>query len=209
MELKYDIYTLSNSQGTGENRQYVRLVQHEPMTAKELETTIQERCSLTKGDVAAVLSELHDLCVRAFTEGRRFYIPEIGYFSLSAGLEMPEDKPDKKITGKEVRITGINFRPESSILDEVKQRVHFVRSKYSNQSTKYSEEKLLAKIKEYLQENRYITCRMMRVLFGLTQYTAQKWLNHFCDKGILVKDGTPKSPIYFLSKNPSLESTDK
>ncbi len=198
MELKYDIYTLANSQGTGENRQYVRLVQHEPMTAKQLEATIQQRCSLTKGDVAAVLSELHDLCVQAFSEGRRFYIPEIGYFSLSAGLEMPEDNPDKKITGKEVRITGINFRPEASILKEVNQNVHFVRSKYTNQSTQYTEEKLLAKIKEYLQENRYITCRIMRILFGLTQYTAQKWLNHFCDKGIMVKDGTPRSPIYFL-----------
>ena len=32
MELKYDIYTLNNAQGTGEKRQYVRIVQHEPMT---------------------------------------------------------------------------------------------------------------------------------------------------------------------------------
>ena len=50
MDLKYDIYTIKNSQGTGENRQYVRLVQHEPMTDKELEAAIQNRCSLTKGD---------------------------------------------------------------------------------------------------------------------------------------------------------------
>lgn len=198
MELKYDLYNIHNAVGTGENRQYVRLVQHEPMTAKQLEAYIQQRCSLTKADVKAVLSELHDLCVQAFSEGRRFYIPEIGYFSLSAGLEMSEDNPDKKVTGKEVRITGINFRPEASILKEVKQSVHFVRSKYTNQSTQYTEEKLLAKIKEYLQENRYITYRMMRICFGLTQYTAQKWLNHFCDKGIMVKDGTPHSPIYFL-----------
>ena len=198
MELKYDIYTIANSQGTGENRQYVRLVQHEPMTAKELEASIQDRCSLTKGDVAAVLSELRDLCVQAFAEGRRFYLPEIGYFSLAAGLEMPESNPDKKITGKEVRITGINFRPEASLLQEVKRKVHFVRSEYEHQSNQYTEEKLLHKIKKYLQENRYMTCRIMRSHFGLTQYTAQKWLNHFCEEGILVKDGTPRSPIYFL-----------
>lgn len=72
MDLKYDIYTIKNSQGTGENRQYVRLVQHEPMTDKELETAIQNRCSLTKGDVAAVLRELHDICVQEFTMGREF-----------------------------------------------------------------------------------------------------------------------------------------
>lgn len=130
--------------------------------------------------------------------GRRFYIPEIGYFSMSASLEMPEENPDKKITGKEVRITGINFRPEAKLMEEVQRNVHFVRSRYSNQSTKYSEEKLLAKIKEYLQENRYITTRIMRIHFGLTPYMAQKWLNHFCEKGIMEKEGTQHAPIYFL-----------
>ena len=143
MELKYDIYTLNNAQGTGEKRQYVRIVQHEPMTEKQLQEKIQNRSSLTKGDVAAVLAELHDIFVEEFSMGCRFYIPEIGYFSMSASLEMPEENPAKKITGKEVRITGINFRPEEKLVKEVQRNVHFVRSRYSNQSTKYSEEKML------------------------------------------------------------------
>ena len=151
MELKYDIYMLNNAQGTGEKRQYIRIVQHEPMTEKQLQEKIQSRCSLTKGDVAAVLAELHDLLVEEFSMGRRFYIPEIGYFSMSASLEMPEENPDKKITGKEVRITGINFRPEGKLMEEVQRNVHFVRSRYSNQSTKYSEEKMLEKIKHPLR----------------------------------------------------------
>lgn len=198
MELKYDLYKIKNSQGTGEDRQFVRLIQHEAVTARQLQEMIQNRCSLTKGDVAAVLSELRDIAVHEFKMGRRFYIPEIGYFSLSASLEMPEENPDKKITGKEVRITGINFRPEAGFLHEVQRGVRFVRSRYSNQSTFYSEESLLSKIKEYLQTNRYITCKVLRIQFGLTQYTAKKWLNYFCEKGIMVKEGTPQSPIYFL-----------
>ena len=198
MELKYDIYSIQNAVGTGEQRKYGRLKQYEPLTAKELEIKIQNRCSLTKGDVAAVLCELHDIAVEEFSQGRRFYIPEIGYFSLSVGLKMPEENPDKKITGKEVRLMGINFQPEKKLLEEVGRNIRFVRSRYSSQSTQYSEEKLLGKIKEYLQTNRYITCKIMRFQFGLTQYTAQKWLNYFCDKEILVKDGTPHSPIYFL-----------
>jgi len=168
------------------------------MTEKQLQEKIQNRCSLTKGDVAAVLAELHDLLVEEFSMGHRFYIPEIGYFSMSASLEMPEENPDKKITGKEVRITGINFRPEEKLMKEVQRNVHFVRSLYSNQSTKYSEEKMLEKIKEYLQENRYITTRIMRIHFGLTPYMAQKWLTYFCEKDIMVKEGTQHAPIYFL-----------
>ena len=198
MELKYDVYTINNATGSGEVRNYVKVVQHDPMTPSELQAAIQERCSLTKGDVAAVLSELHDIFVSEFHMGHRFYLPEIGYFSMSASLEMPEDNPDKKITGKEVRINGINFRPEASLLEEVRRDVHFVRTRYTSRSTQYTEEKLLAKIKDYIRDNRYISCRAMRSQFGLTQYTAQKWLKHFCEKGILVKDGTDRSPIYFL-----------
>lgn len=198
MDLKYDIYTINNAQGTGKSRQYVRLVQHEAMTDKELEAAIQNRCSLTKGDVAAVLRELHDICVQEFSMGRRVHIPELGYFSLSASLEMPEGQPDRKITGKEVRLAGINFRPESMLMDEVERGMHFVRSEYTTQSSQYTEEKLLAKIKEYVAENRFVTTRDLRLLFGLTQYTAQKWLSYFCEKGIMVKEGTKHSPIYFL-----------
>lgn len=198
MELKYDIYSLHNSQGTGENRQYVRIVQHEPMTEKQLQEKIQKRSSLTKGEVAAVLAELHDLLVEEFSMGRRFYIPEIGYFSMSASLEMPEENPDKKVTGREVRITGINFRPEGKLLEKIQSKVHFVRSRYTNQSTQYTEKKILEKIKEYIHENRYITTRMMRILFGLTPYMAQKWLTHFCEKGIMVKEGPQRAPIYFM-----------
>lgn len=83
-------------------------------------------------------------------------------------------------------------------MDEVERGMHFIRSEYTTQSSQYTEEKLLEKIKEYLEENRFITTRALRLLFGLTQYTAQKWLKHFCEKGIMVKDGTRHSPIYFL-----------
>ena len=47
MDLKYDVYTITNAEGSGEERKYVRLKQYEAMTAHELEATIQQRCSLT------------------------------------------------------------------------------------------------------------------------------------------------------------------
>ena len=198
MDLKYDIYNISNVAGSGEQRKYVRLKQQKAMTASELEATIQNRCSLTKGDVAAVLTELRDIAVQEFAMGRRFYIPEIGYFSLSIGLDMPEDNPDKKITGKEVRLRGINFRPEAKFLQEVGRNIHhIVRSEYTSQSRKYDEEKLWAKLQEYFQTNRYITIRLMCNQFGLSRHIAQKWLNHFIEKGLIIKDGSPHAPIYF------------
>lgn len=198
MELKYEIYSIANSQGSGEERKYVRLKQQKAMTASELEATIQNRCSLTKGDVAAVLTELRDIAVQEFAMGRRFYIPEIGYFSLSIGLDMPEDKPDKKITGNEVRLRGINFRPEASFLQEVNMNMrHVVRSEYTSQSRKYDKEKIWTKLQEYFKNERYITIKLMCNQFGLSRYMAQKWLDLFISEGRIIKDGTPHSPIYF------------
>lgn len=198
MNLKYNVYSLNNSQGTGKNIQYVRLIQDEPLTAKQLQQKIQDRCSLTRGDVVAVLSELHDMAIHEFQMGHRFYIPGLGYFSMSASLEMPEDNPDKKITGKEVQLTGINFRPEAGFLQELQQGLHYVRSQQPNQSVEYTADALLAKVKEYLHYHSYITARVLRLEFGLTQYMTNKWLRYFCDCGSLVKQGTAHSPIYVL-----------
>lgn len=199
MDLKYDVYTITNAEGSGEERKYVRLKQHEAMTAHELEATIQQRCTLTKGDVAAVFSELHDIVVTEFSMGRRVYVPQLGYFSLAVNLEMPEENPDKKITGKEVRLRGINFRPEAGLLQEIERNIHFVRSEYSSRSNFFTEEKLWARLQEFFKENRYLTVSLMRMKFGLTRHMAQKWIDYFIAKGLLIKDGTPRSPIYFLN----------
>ena len=199
MDLKNDVYTITNAEGSGEERKYVRLKQHEAMTASELEATIQQRCTLTKGDVAAVFTELHDIVVSEFSMGRRVYVPQLGYFSLAVNQEMPEDKPDKKVTGKELRLRGINFRPVGGLLREIEKRVHFVRSEYTGRSNIYTEEKLWTVLQEFFQENRYLTISLMRMKFGLSRHMAQKWIDHFIAKGLLVKDGTPRSPIYFLN----------
>ena len=199
MDLKYDVYTITNAEGSGEERKYVRLKQQEAMTASELEATIQQRCTLTKGDVAAVFTELHDIVVSEFSMGRRVYVPKLGYFSLAVNLEVPEDNPDKKITGKGVRLRGINFRPEAGLLQEIARNVHFIRSEYTGRSNVFTEKKLWTVLQEFFQENRYLTISLMRMKFGLSRHMAQKWIDHFIDKGLLVKDGSPRSPIYFLN----------
>ena len=199
MDLKYDVYTITNAEASGEERKYVRLKQHEAMTASELEATIQQRCTLTKGDVAAVFTELHDIVVSEFSMGRRVYVPKLGYFSLAVNLEVPEDNPDKKITGKEVRLRCINFRPEAGLLQEIARNVHFIRSEYTGRSNVFTEKKLWTVLQKFFQENRYLTISLMRMKFGLSRHMAQKWIDHFIAKGLLVKDGNPRSPIYFLN----------
>lgn len=199
MNVNYDIYIINNASGQNKTRKYVQLKQAGPMTETELQKTIQSHCSLTKGDVAAVLTELHDIVIREFAMGRRVYIPGLGYFSMSAEIDALNKNSGKKITGKEIRLRRINFRPEKGIMSELKRSVCFVRTKRSSKSNEYAENQILVRMEEYLRKNRFITCSIMRRMFGLTQYTAQKWLNLFVEKNVIQKDGTRRFPIYFLN----------
>lgn len=196
MELKYDVYTIQNAEGTGEERRYVRLQQQDPKSGNELARSIEERCTLTDSDVKAMFAVLHDYAVQEMSEGRRFCVPGLGYFSLSVELEQDSEQPDKKIRGNDIRLRGITFRPEQQLVREIGRRISFVRSKYTSQSVKYTEDELWSKLTEYFKTTRLLTSRAMQKEFGLTQYSAQKWLNLFVTKGLLTKEGTRHSPVY-------------
>ena len=48
MAIKYEIQKLKNAQGKGDERRFVRIYEQEPMTADELQTQIQDNCSLLR-----------------------------------------------------------------------------------------------------------------------------------------------------------------
>ena len=90
MSIKYEIQSIKNSKGTGKEQEFVRIFENPPQTDRQLESHIQDNCSLTKGDVQATLMTLRDSMINELSHGNRFHIPEIGYFSLAVNLDMPE-----------------------------------------------------------------------------------------------------------------------
>lgn len=200
MSIKYEIHSIKNSQGTGEERNFARIFEREPMTAEQLKSHIQASCSLTKGDIEATLSALREYMIHELSHGNRFYIPSIGYFSLSVDLDMPEDKPIEKVRGDYISVRNIKFRPDASMLQEVKNNVRFERADFSSKSNKYTEDEIWEKIKAFLAVNHCINRRDMELQFGLRQSAALKWLKHFVEKGVLKKDGARNSPVYFLNE---------
>lgn len=198
MNIKYEVHTIENVAGTGEERQFIQLRLNRPMPAEDLESEIEQACSLTSSDVKAVLSELRRFIVRELTQGSRFHLPEIGYLSLAVGNTPPSEKPNGKITGNDIYVKTISFKPEARLLDSVRKQVHFEKSKYTTRSKRYTEEQLWPKVKEFLAGNRYLTRRDMCMDFGLTTYMASRWLDRFVAEGLLSKEGTDRHPLYFL-----------
>ena len=110
MEIKYEIHNIENSQGTGEKRIYIQLHNNPAMTADELSKEIQETCTVTPSDVKAVMTEICHIAIRELSSGNRFYLPEMGYLSLSVGHIPPSLKPNEKITGKDVFLRNPKHR---------------------------------------------------------------------------------------------------
>lgn len=157
------------------------------------------RCLLTKGDIQATLMTLRDCMIRELSHGNRFHIPEIGYFSLSVDLNLPDGKPLEKVRGDDISVRNIKFRPDAELLSEVKKNVRFERAKFSSKSRQYTEEELRERIKEYLAENNCITRRALEQHFGLRPSAALKCLRHFTETGLLKREGANNSPVYFLN----------
>lgn len=199
MSIKYEIHSIKNSQGTGKEHNVARIFEREPMTAERLKSHIQDSCSLTKGDIEATLSALREHMIYELSHGNRFYIPYIGYFSLSVDLNMPEDKPINKVHGDYISVCDIKFRPDAAMLQEGKSYVRFERADFSSKSSKYTEDEMLYKIKAFLATNHCINRRDIELQFGLRQSAALRWLKHFVEIGVLKKDGAINSPVYFLN----------
>lgn len=199
MAIKYEVQSIENSQGMGKSRQFIRLHQGRAMTADELADKIATSSTLTAADLKAVMSELCHYAKEELASGHRFYLPEIGYLSLSVSNTPPTEKSDDKLTGSDIYLRNIDFRPEAKFLNEIRRKVRFEKSKYSTLSKRYTEDELWQKTEAYLTENGYLTQSVMRSHFGLSKYMTAQWLTHFIAEGKLVKKGTPRLPLYFLS----------
>jgi predicted histone-like DNA-binding protein len=200
MSIKYTVQQIENAVGSGEARPFVRLQQGAAMTTEQLAAKIAASSTLTPADVKAVMSELCHYAKEELEAGNRFYLPEIGYLSLSVGNTPSDMLPKGVLTGKDIFVRNVDFKPELRFLNEIKRSVSFEKSHYATASVSYTAEELWQKVAAFLSKNQYITCRMMRVEFGLTKYKATQWLNRFTAEHRLSKRGTHFHPLYFLAE---------
>lgn len=198
--MKYEIHSIKNVQGTGEERRFVQVFTQESMTEQQLEESIQGSCSLTIGDVKATLSALRELMIRQLADGSRVSIPGIGHFTLSVRLVNASGKSTEKVTADDIVVRNIDFRPDAQLLAKVRQRARFERSSKSSKSVAYSSQQLQSLVARYLSAHAFVNRRIMELQFGLRQTTALSWLKHFVSTGFLRREGPHNSPIYLLAE---------
>jgi nucleoid DNA-binding protein len=182
MVIHYEIHKMKNVEGNGTERSFVRIRHEKMLTEEMIEEAIEHSCSATKADVKSVLSALSYLAEKQLAQGNRFYLPGIGWLSLTAGLAKQAQEPGYQITGKDIFPSDIKFMPKENF--------------YKRVSKDFKEETLWAQLSQLLSKDGYITRSDVRA-FGLSTSMAKKWLNHFVEKGLLRQAGTPYRLLYF------------
>lgn len=200
--MRYELYNIENAQGTGEKRTYVRLMQPLCRSVGQLCEEVEKICTANAADVKAVLSALSQVAQADLSDGKRFYLPGIGYFSLSAGILPRARKQGErhKITGNDIYIRGIRFKPEAELMKGVCRGVSFEKVDFYAHSPEYEDAELWEKVVEIAETEGCVTNHAMRSRLGLSRYKAQKWLDSLTADGRLVKRGTPHHPLYFVTE---------
>ncbi len=196
MAIKYDVRSIKNAGGEGKERRYAHLFLREPLTLEDIASRIEAGNSLTSSDVKSALNALGELFVSELMNGQRFHLPGFGYFSIQAHLDASPEK--EKITGKDIITTGINFKPEASVLERVQREISYERLNGAFNSEEYSEDEIIDKVKAYLHKKPFINRRDMEIYFGLRKGKARQWLKWLVENGVLQKEGAHNSPVYYL-----------
>lgn len=201
MNVKYEIHTINNALGMGEDRNYIQLHEYGGMNGDELEEHLHSHYMLPRGEVKAVLAAITDCMTHELTGGRKVCLPGIGYFSICAGLDKECRAQETPANAGDIRVKKIRFRPCAKLLDNVRRSTRFERDRYSTRSKTYTEDEMERLLTEYLGKNGFISRKTMETEFRLRTSTAYKWVRLMLEKGVIKRLGAKHSPLYVLQGN--------
>ena len=203
MNIRYNILQLKNERGSGHSRRFVHLQQQRAEPASRLEELAERNTTLTRADMKAALSVVREYICQELTAGHQVYLPEVGYFALSAMLSGKTGSDGSGIKANEIRVRTIRFSPEKQLLSEVRRKVGFRKAAQANISKEYTMAELTRRVTDYLSTHPYLTRRIMENEFQLTPSTAYRWLRRLVASGVLKKEGVQGSPYYTLGNKVS------
>lgn len=174
------------------------MVRSHTVQIDDIVNNISKRCTLSKGDIRAVLDELGDELVYNLCEGNRVYLPGIGYFYLS--LSAPKDADPKTTRSQNIGIKAVEFRADSILKNGLENHARFERSDIKIHSSRLDIYEIDALLVDYFYKNEFLTRTKFERLCGFTKTTAQRHLQRLMDEGRLVNVNTRHNPIYKPAK---------
>lgn len=199
MPILFDFYVSpSDSEKEEKEKYHARVVRSHTVQIDDIVNNISKRCTLSKGDIRAVLDELGDELVYNLCEGDRIYLPGIGYFYLS--LSAPKDANPKTTRSQNIRIKAVEFRADSILKKGLENHSQFERSDIKVHSSRLDSYEIDTLLEDYFHKNEFLTRIKFEKLCGFTKTTAQRHLQRLVNEGRLVNVNTRHNPIYKPAK---------
>lgn len=145
---------------------------------------------MTQYPLDAIIRKLTEEIVEQLFFNRCMHIDGLGTFSLTLGLKPVKDEQGvmhkrqvtdpHEITGNDIEVTGIAFKPDKEFTDLATQRPAYFQNSEPRgvvgHSVTYTRQDMIATLFGYLAKNETITRRIFIMMWHLTKYQAQKWL---------------------------------
>ena len=182
MTIHFDWFETPKPNAEGKTTLHARPSFNGTTDTKTIAKHIQQRCSLTVGDIVGVLSELSDVIGYEMQNGRQVHLKGLGYFAPTLGVDGEVTADIKlQVRNRKVHFKSVSFRPDkefrASIGSPKLQRTRLVTHS-------------LTHTKEEIQQ------RALEDLLGLKKSAACSLLLTLKQEGALLNEGTPRQPIY-------------
>ena len=178
-------------------------------TLFDYEMVIQHMCKfapiLNEGIIRTVFGALTDEMLTAMPAGHTVKIDGLGVFSLSLGFDTSKPSEEKKVLEQKLNddrepkqeprrvcIKGINFRPDPDLLRQMNEKATFKNDGAEFQpqrKSRFSREERLAKAKEIIDEQGFMTLSDYAEATGLSMSGASRDLRQLMadsDSGIVI-----------------------
>lgn len=197
MAIKFDFYRTPPIPGEvkdAKEQYYARVVGGQTVDMDHMIPHIQQRCTLSKGDITAVIDELGVELVNQLCDGNHVYFPGIGYFSLS--LSAPKDSDPVHTHNQHIRIKKVEFRADQHLKDALKEQAKFKRAEVKQRQVMLSDEEIEQLLRDAFRETPYLSRPDFAELTGLSRAMSQQFLNRLISEGKVVKKGSFRFPTY-------------
>lgn len=196
MAIIYDWYENPNGSEEANGRLHPRPFLNGKVTTQYLANKIQERCSLTKADVNAVLDALCDVVGYELREGRQVHLEGLGFLIPTLKLKEPVDvRMNQRERNSKVQFKGVKFRMDAKLRDSIG-NVRMEMSKQTRHSVMLTEEEIDGVLTRFFETHEVMTRREFQFACRMTQSTAILRLRNLRETGKLKNIGTQKQPIY-------------
>ena len=186
--IKFSVHRNPKTDPDAPDTYHVRPDSYATADRAEIVAHLQEHHHLSRVYTEPLLTELPHVIVEYLLENKTVHLQGLGTFSLRLAFRQHENDTEEKpvftdpadITGNEVKIDGINFRPDKEFLDLMTTReVHFENAMSRGRvghTAQYTTEEVRRHVIEYLSTHDHLTRRQLMQLLGLTKHAAWKWL---------------------------------